>query len=76
MRTQSGSVLQTRGNRRIHDAGKHQIPLARRERGAPTKHWIHVANRRGNAGGGAESNEQWPYRIKLTGTTPDESIVH
>jgi hypothetical protein len=44
--------------------------------GAPTEHWIHVANRRANADRGADSNEQWPYRIKLTGTTPDESIVH
>ena len=68
-------ILQARGHGRIHGARKHQIPLAGRQR-RPTEHWIHVAKSRGNAGGGAESNEQWPYRIKLTGTAPDESIVH
>jgi len=38
--------------------------------GAPTEHWIHSADRT------HEKEEQWPYRIKLTGTSPDASIVH
>ena len=38
--------------------------------GAPTEHWMHVGDRT------HQSNEQWPYRFKLTGTSPDESIVH
>jgi hypothetical protein len=29
---------------------------------------------RGRPGGSA--NEQWPYCFKLTGTTPDDSVVH
>ena len=24
----------------------------------------------------SNANEQWPYRFKLTGTSPDDSIVH
>ena len=55
--------------------------------GAPTEHWIHISargrGRRGNAGGErggqtepiAISNEQWPYRIKLTGTAFGESVI-
>jgi hypothetical protein len=38
--------------------------------GAPAEHWMHVADRN------PEKDEQWPYRIKLTGTSPDDSIVH
>jgi len=38
--------------------------------GAPTEHWIHFADRT------HEKNEQWPYRIKLSGTSPDDSIIH
>jgi hypothetical protein len=47
--------------------------------GAPTEHWIHPGGRRGRSGGATNSipsNEQWPYSFKLTGTEPDESIVH
>ena len=47
--------------------------------GAPTEHWIHPGGRRGRFGGATNSipsNEQWPYSFKLTGTEPDESIVH
>jgi hypothetical protein len=46
--------------------------------GAPTEHWIHPG-RRGRFGGttnSVPSNEQWPYSFKLTGTEPDESIMH
>jgi hypothetical protein len=37
-----------------------------------------ITNTNMNAGDGANSsgNEQWPYRFKITGTTPDDSIVH
>jgi hypothetical protein len=42
--------------------------------GAPSEHWIHVAQRA--RGRNPENDEQWPYQIKLTGTSPDESIVH
>jgi hypothetical protein len=28
-----------------------------------------------NVAAGANANEQWPYQFKLTGTTPDDSIV-
>ncbi|HEY7091333.1 MAG TPA: DUF6055 domain-containing protein, partial [Tepidisphaeraceae bacterium] len=37
--------------------------------GAPTEHWIHAADRNPN------NDEQWPYRIKLTGTAPDEAMI-
>ncbi len=37
--------------------------------GAPTEHWIHELDRK------PETDEQWPYRIRLTGTAPDESII-
>jgi hypothetical protein len=50
--------------------------------GAPTEHWIHVpargSGRRGAASAPAtnpNSNEQWPYQFKLSGTGPDEAIV-
>jgi hypothetical protein len=38
--------------------------------GAPTEHWIHFADRN------PENDEQWPYRFQLSGTSPDESIIH
>ena len=45
--------------------------------GAPTEHWIHVPSHgRGGATTNTNANEQWPYSFKLTGTTPDDSIVH
>lgn len=40
--------------------------------GAPTEHWP-VIMRRGNSGNDAE--EQWPYQIKLSGTTLDDSVI-
>lgn len=47
--------------------------------GAPTEHWIHAGGRGGrggNANAAANANEQWPYQFKLTGTSPDDSIIH
>ena len=45
--------------------------------GAPTEHWIRGGGRGGRVPGAAPSaNEQWPYKFKLTGTAPDDSIVH
>jgi hypothetical protein len=38
--------------------------------GAPTEHWIHNIDRQ------LETDEQWPYRIRLNGATPVKSIVH
>jgi hypothetical protein len=45
--------------------------------GAPTEHWIRVGPR-GRPGTAAvpNANEQWPYKFKLAGTTPDDSIIH
>ena len=45
--------------------------------GAPTEHWIHAGGRR-NAPVNTtlNINEQWPYSFKLTGTVPENSIVH
>jgi len=37
--------------------------------GAPTEHWIHVID------GENQNDEQWPYQIKLTGTTLDNSVL-
>jgi hypothetical protein len=37
--------------------------------GAPAEHWVHVADRK------PETDEQWPYRFRFTGTSPVESIV-
>lgn len=45
--------------------------------GAPTEHWQRTmgrGRRRGGAGGGG-GDEQWPYRIRMTGATPDESVL-
>jgi hypothetical protein len=41
--------------------------------GAPTEHWTVVMGRRAKPADNLE--EQWPYQIKLTGTTPDESVL-
>lgn len=46
--------------------------------GAPTEHWPVPSRRRGGSrrgGGGSSPEEQWPYRIKLTGTTLDDSVM-
>jgi len=37
--------------------------------GAPTEHWPHEID------GKDENDEQWPYQIKLTGTTLDDSVL-
>lgn len=42
--------------------------------GAPTEHWPVQARRRGGADGGS-TEEQWPYQIRVTGTTLDESVI-
>ena len=41
--------------------------------GAPTEHWPITRRRRGGSGDTPE--EQWPYQIKLTGTTLDDSVI-
>ncbi|MFO7575735.1 MAG: DUF6055 domain-containing protein [Bacteroidales bacterium] len=41
--------------------------------GAPTEHWP-VPARRG-AASGETMEEQWPYKFKLSGTTPDDSVI-
>ena len=41
--------------------------------GAPTEHWIRQGGRRRRGGAGA-ADEQWPYRFRLEGTTPVESV--
>ncbi len=41
--------------------------------GAPTEHWPIPARRGAQTGENLE--EQWPYRIKLSGTAPDDSII-
>jgi len=37
--------------------------------GAPTEHWSHEID------GNDENDEQWPYQIKLTGTSLDDSVI-
>jgi hypothetical protein len=37
--------------------------------GAPTEHWIHASDRK------ADNDEQWPYRIRLTGTSPTAAAI-
>lgn len=37
--------------------------------GAPTEHWIHEIDWKD------ENDEQWPYQIKLSGTTLDDSVL-
>lgn len=42
--------------------------------GAPTEHWpVTMGRQRTDAD--AKNEEQWPYQIKLTGTSPIESII-
>jgi hypothetical protein len=41
--------------------------------GTPTEHWPAAARRGQQAEAPAE--EAWPYRIRLTGATPDESVI-
>jgi hypothetical protein len=53
----------------------------RGRRGATTNtNTITAASTNTNTNTGAvtnsSANEQWPYRFKITGTTPDDSIVH
>jgi hypothetical protein len=42
--------------------------------GAPTEHWPVAMRRSAQANGSSE--EQWPYQIKLSGTTPDDSVIN
>jgi hypothetical protein len=37
--------------------------------GAPTEHWSHEID------GDDKNDEQWPYQVKLTGTTFDDSVL-
>jgi hypothetical protein len=43
--------------------------------GAPTEHWIRQGGRRRRGGAGAADDEQWPYRFRLEGTSPVESVI-
>lgn len=42
--------------------------------GAPKEHWP-VAGGRQRQGNSAANEEQWPYKIQLTGTSPDDSVI-
>lgn len=42
--------------------------------GAPTEHWPVSAGRQ-RTEESSNTEEQWPYEIKLTGTSPDSSVV-
>jgi hypothetical protein len=42
--------------------------------GAPTEHWP-VASGRQRTEGNSNTEEQWPYEIKLTGTGLDSSVI-
>ena len=42
--------------------------------GAPTEHWPVAAGRQ-RTEGSAPPEEQWPYEISLTGTSPDSSTI-
>lgn len=37
--------------------------------GAPTQHWEHITDEK------ASNDEQWPYQIKLAGTSLDDSVI-
>jgi len=37
--------------------------------GAPREHWEHLSDAK------KENDEEWPYQIKLSGTTPDDSMI-
>jgi len=41
--------------------------------GAPTEHWPVAMSWEASADDSLE--EQWPYKIKLSGTTLDESVI-
>ncbi len=42
-----------------------------------TEHWIRAGSRaKGSATPNADAVEQWPYKFNITGTAPDDSIVH
>jgi hypothetical protein len=42
--------------------------------GAPTEHWVRQGGRRRRGGAGA-ADEQWPYRFRLEGAAPVESVI-
>jgi hypothetical protein len=42
--------------------------------GAPTEHWIRQGGRRWGRGE-STPDEQWPYRFRLEGTAPMESVI-
>ena len=50
--------------------------------GAPTEHWIRAGRSRAKGSAvpadsaGASAEEQWPYQFRITGTVPDDSVVH
>jgi len=47
--------------------------------GAPTEHWIRAGGRGRRAEAAAApapANEQWPFKFNLTGTAPDDSMIH
>ncbi|WP_394330570.1 MULTISPECIES: DUF6055 domain-containing protein [Mucilaginibacter] len=37
--------------------------------GAPTQHWKHLND------GNASNDEEWPYQVKLTGTSLDDAVI-
>jgi hypothetical protein len=43
--------------------------------GAPSEHWVRQGGRRRRGGSAGAPDEQWPYRFRLEGTKPVESIV-
>jgi hypothetical protein len=42
--------------------------------GAPTEHWVRQGGRR-RRGAAATADEQWPYRFRLEGAAPVESVI-
>lgn len=44
--------------------------------GAPTEHWPVSYNRRRGDGNQTDTQEQWPYRIRLKGTTLDVAMIN
>ena len=44
--------------------------------GAPTEHWLSDRRPRADANAATNANEQWPFKFSVTGTAPDDSIVH
>jgi len=70
-----GSRVYGNVGRNPQDAAAFQVPenteyLWLVVMGAPTEHWTNSMRR-----GAERKEEQWPYRIKLTGTTIDESFI-